>query len=273
MADWLSGWEPLGKCALDRLSEARLQAHWAAQALAAVAFAYVPVESDDSHTSLAFALASRHLVCEPFDTGRRVALRLSDLTLIVLQDERPIHELGLSGQTLAQAFDFVSTTLGDRRLSRPSYDMPAHGIGDGAAFSLPDSEALAELGRWYANAARFLAHVRAGHPGASAVRVWPHHFDIATLLFVEANASKTIGIGLSPGDQSYDEPYFYVTPSPHPPVDSMLPDLGSGKWHRTCWVGAVLTASDLLRLAPERQAECVAAFEQTALSGARHVLT
>ena len=56
---------------------------------------------------------------------------------------------------------------------------------------------------------------------------WPHHFDIATLVKLEdgqpANA-RSIGVGVSPGDEYYAQPYVYV--SPWPRFDAgKLPDL------------------------------------------------
>jgi hypothetical protein len=51
---------------------------------------------------------------------------------------------------------------------------------------------------------------------ASEVRCWPHHFDLGSLIVVETSAdgelTKSIGIGLSPGDEAHAEPYFYVSP-------------------------------------------------------------
>jgi hypothetical protein len=60
----------------------------------------------------------------------------------------------------------------------------------------------------------------------------------------ETEAGRTIGAGLSPGDGSYDEPYFYVTPWPYP-KGKAFPALPCGHWHTEFWTGAVLTASEL----------------------------
>jgi hypothetical protein len=57
-------------------------------------------------------------------------------------------------------------------------------------------------------------------------------------------SGRTIGAGLSPGDGSYDEPYFYVTPWPYPKGKD-LPPLPLGHWHTEFWTGAVLTGSEL----------------------------
>ena len=105
----------------------------------------------------------------------------------------------------------------------PPYEMPPHAVARGGKFTGWRSPAFAELERWYAAADRLLREVRrkqSHRPGnASPVRCWPHHFDLATLIELPPGASAvsaTIGVGLSPGDGSYEEPYFYVTPWPYP---------------------------------------------------------
>ena len=104
-----------------------------------------------------------------------------------------------------------------------------------------------EFEKYYNNAAILLKPLVERKSNATPVRCWPHHFDLATLITLDAEAGKTIGVGLSPGDGYYDEPYFYVTPWPYPDTGTIsLPQLpGGGKWHTHEWVGAVLTASDL----------------------------
>lgn len=74
----------------------------------------------------------------------------------------------------------------------------------------------------------------------SPVRCWPHHFDIATLHML--GDGKTIGIGLSPGDDSIRDPYWYVNlwPYPHP---SRLQPLQFGMWFTEGWTGAEMPAS------------------------------
>jgi hypothetical protein len=56
---------------------------------------------------------------------------------------------------------------------------------------------------------------------------------------------RTIGAGLSPGDATVNEPYFYVTLWPCPNVNE-LPGLRIGHWNTQGWTGAVLIAEELL---------------------------
>ena len=115
------------------------------------------------------------------------------------------------------------------------------------------SPGTAPLAAWFALSDAVLKAFADRHadiePGPSPVRCWAHHFDIATYVSLEAGDFETargIGVGLSPGDESYGEPYFYVNPWPHPdPAD--LPDPpGLGHWHTQGFVGAILTGSELI---------------------------
>ena len=40
-----------------------------------------------------------------------------------------------------------------------------------------------------------------------------------------------IGVGLSPGDTYYAEPYWYVSPYPYPGLEDLPVLDGSGFWH------------------------------------------
>ena len=100
------------------------------------------------------------------------------------------------------------------------------------------ADALVELAAWFANADYSLVRVQRQMIGrkltASDVRCWPHHFDLATLISFPARddcVTGYVGAGLSPGDEYYDEPYFYVSVYPKPDSAALprLPKLGH--WH------------------------------------------
>jgi hypothetical protein len=114
--------------------------------------------------------------------------------------------------------------------------------------------------------------------GDSEVRVWPHHFDAGLLRVVasdaQGNATQTIGAGLSPGDDQYAEPYWYVSPWPYPERADALPPLSAGgHWHTSGFTAAILTGSGLLAGDPATQVERVAAFLDDAVAASRRVLS
>jgi hypothetical protein len=88
----------------------------------------------------------------------------------------------------------------------------------------------------------------------SSVRCWPHHFDLATLITVTAaketaESIRSVGVGLSPGDEHYGEPYFYVTPWPYPDPKKLPPLPEIGRWHTKNFTAAVLPAHQILAAA------------------------
>ncbi len=164
-------------------------------------------------------------------------------------------------------------------LARPEHDLPDHPVAHGAPFDTgAEGDALEALAQWYANSDLLLRAFARETPGASPVRVWPHHFDIATLVAldpVETDVEKrrTIGVGASPGDTSYAEPYVYVTPWPYPKERILSPLEGGGVWHETGWFGAVLLCSTLCAATSrDEQMQHVTGFLRSATSACTRML-
>jgi hypothetical protein len=252
---FMRDWEPLGAVDPRELIGVRLQLHWMAQAAAAVGKQLLDHRPDFSEQSSQWSAGLRALVQDPVAGERpfRAGLRPSPPALLLAGgDGEILRELPLDGHTLEEAYGWmqgqVEGLLGrplEQPLERPG-ELPPHPVSSGAPFSFPGADACAEIGRYFANADRLLQDVRTRNPGASTVRCWPHHFDIATLIALDpgadAEAARSIGVGLSPGDDSFSEPYFYVLPWPAPKGD--LPEIaGGGWWHTEGWTGAVLEAS------------------------------
>ncbi len=279
MSDLVLSWQALGRVLGPGLKESRIRLHHAVQLAACVGQSLLTKRPDDSQMALSFL--DGVMLGEPLPQGFRVGVRLASCALEI-QDRAGgfLSHFPLSGRTQTEALAWLQIRLTDLGLdpeglsvSMP-YELPPPPVADGAAFPNGPSEAFAELARWYANAASLLAPL-ANQEDASALRCWPHHFDLAVLLHLDDHANpesaRSIGVGLSPGDDSYAEPYFYVTPWPYPPVDA-LPDLPYGQWHRSPWVGAVLTATELLAGDKETQQARVEAFLVAALKNCEALL-
>lgn len=103
-----------------------------------------------------------------------------------------------------------------------------------------------------------------------------HHFDIGTLIILDphkgAKEAKSVGCGMSPGDTTYAEPYWYVNLWPYPDK-SKFPKLTFGKWHAEGWIGAILTASDLIEGGSvDSQAHRITKFFQDATQASFRIL-
>ncbi len=277
----MSGWQGLGKRDPLALETARLQIHWAAQTIAAAGITLIEHAADDSHTNMEW-LGSRRLLAGQVVVGEpsfRVALDPSDLTLLLVKpDDEEIGQLSLNGHTLEQGYDLLSSMIlpliedDHVELDRPTFELPQHPVATGECFSIDDSASFVEVGRWFANADLVLRSVQEETPAASPVRCWPHHFDIATLIEVDRDAKKSIGVGMTPGDGNYAEPYWYVTPWPYPAADN-LPPLEAGTWHTDGWIGAVLTGSAVVAAGDARaQHDLSTSFVNSAIRHCKDLL-
>ena len=82
--------------------------------------------------------------------------------------------------------------------------------------------------------------------------------------------ARYIGLGFSPGDASQDLPYYYVNGSPTPGPTDLRPLAGPGSWHTEGWVGAVLTADELVAITdPAVQGAMVEGFLADAMAAMR----
>jgi hypothetical protein len=152
--------------------------------------------------------------------------------------------------------------------------MPAHPVGSGSPISASDPEAFEEVAAWLDAAHQLLSGVAARHSGASAVRLWPHHFDIATLISLDPagdpESSRSIGAGLALGDSFKGEPYIYITPWPYPSKE--LPPLDGGSWNTEGWTGAYLEASRLLEWPAGERAARAERFVDSAVAACLRLL-
>jgi len=247
-------WKPLRTVERLRLTQARLAAHYAVQWLARAARAYIEPKADDGHTNLGWDRALGGLTTHPLADGSRLALRIADLTLLLLGPDA--SELSLNNRSDADIRAWLGPRLSAKgldsfALDKPlPYDMPASLIATGGRYLLDDLEpALGGLAGWYDNASWALEDIRqdlvAHGLRAPPVRCWPHHFDLDTLVYFDPQNTRSMGVGFSPGDGYYDEPYFYVSIHPAPTVTT-LPALPVGHWHSHHFTAAIATAGRIL---------------------------
>lgn len=238
------------------LAAARSLAHRALQWPARAARANLAPAPDDSHTSFTWHPDRAALLTQPLPGGIWVGLRIGVHELVFIKGASA-ESFALGGTSDGEAGKWLDGKLAAEGLKPASaeklpYELPP------ALFARPADEAprLAAVAGWFAAGAELLGEVRQKFqrykPGPGPVRCWPHHFDIATLVALEFGAperARAIGVGVSPGDDYYAQPYLYVSPYPRPNSDN-LPSLPpGGRWHTRDFFGAIATGTDLLALA------------------------
>jgi hypothetical protein len=272
-------WKPIGAVLPTRLGQACLELHWAAQLVSAPGAAWLPPQDDYSQTNLGWDERLGVLLGRSVGEERlRAALVFEALELVVLEGAREVATLELAGHGVDAALAWLGEHM--RPDAAPpsllTHDMPDHSVAHGAAFSEGDEDGRAELALWFSNATGAINKAVADEPSASLVRCWPHHFDVASLVVLDAEAdaetARSIGVGFSPGDSSYDQPYFYVNPWPYP-LAAALPSLdGAAEWHTEGWTGAVLTGERILDSGATHQGRLVAEEIKQAMAACRQAL-
>lgn len=269
-----------GKINPQELTQSKLQLHYAVQYIAATGAALVEPLPDYSHTSMVWNpvleafVGSTIRAAQPF----QIALNPVSLTLLLIDDQNEtIASLPLHGKTMLEGLDWLQHEISKLGidaskivfLDYPPDDFPDHPLAHGASFDASQEVELRELANYYITAHRLLQKIVTTNENASAIYIWPHHFDMATLITLSDSKNEnpsTVGVGLSPGDTSYQEPYWYVSPYPYPDTAN-LPTLdGQAFWHTQHWVGAVLQASQFTKNAnAQTQQQQVAAFLHSAV--------
>ena len=274
-------WRTLGHPPPEALSAARLEAHWASQVLSAFGDSQLPHREDYRHRAMSWSDENEALISfQESPEGLSLALDLGDLRLLMLERGARVATMDLAGETLDDAFAWVNTQLPDGATPVVPLDtsrIPPHAVGSGAVFIRADPDASLELARWFANVAGLLETVRAREPHAAPVLCWPHHFDLATLVVLDPDddpeEARSIGVGMVPGDDSYAEPYLYVTPWPYPESPTLHDLPSGGRWHTESWLGGVLNAYELVALvASDAQRASAQAFLDQATRACRVLL-
>ena len=241
----------------ENLSLTRSIVHRAVQHLTKAARANLPAQGDDSHSSVVWEGTLNGFTTQPMN-GKRIGLTLSPFALLVVDEKDSYSELLLA----EQSYDDVEAWL-DQELSKlglksaASVDLPYALPADVAAVSVyppaRDSENYLALAAWFELAHQNLTELINANtyltPGPSPVRCWPHHFDIASYIALESGDAETargIGVGMSPGDETYAEPYFYINPWPYLDAKALPAATAPGHWHTDGFVGQIATASEVL---------------------------
>ncbi len=235
------------------LAPVRAASHAAVQWPSRAARANLPALADDSHSNLGWHEANRALVSHPLDAAGTVQLGFSfaSAALLLLVAGEIREQLPVAGVNETEIGNWCDERLAAAQLQvtgrvEMPYELPAV---DYAVLSAAQVE-LNCLGAWFALAHQALTQLV--HTGAAfavtqpLVRCWPHHYDLATLFMLEhgdPETARSVGVGLSPGDGSYGQPYFYCTPWPAP---AELPEAAAGfRWHTEGFTSLVLPAADI----------------------------
>lgn len=160
---------------------------------------------------------------------------------------------GTSGLARVEGLELISVTgeeerrvpAGDLRGGRELLGLDDPGVDADDTVEL-DAAGVAALADWFAYGTALLGELVESRPdlGPEPIRLWPEHFDVATVVGSEADGSRA-NVGASPGDDLHPEPYLYVGPF-SPPEPGEL-------WNATGFAGAELDHAEVIAAADQME--------------------
>ena len=220
-----------------------------AEILSGVRKSLAPRQKHWWHISL--RVGASGLTTTPIVVGDRVVELLLNLVshrLQIATNRGDSADIDLCGQS---ATDFCNQVL--KALAgfgvRPEFDRAAYAALGAQTY---DRDAVGQYWQVLPLVDGALKQLKSEHRGESGeVQFWPHHFDVAVLLFTgrrapgidpedEESADENMNFGFLPGDDGIPEPYFYATAYPTPAGLTESPLPYGAYWHTDGWTGAVL---------------------------------
>ena len=256
------------------LNDALQQQHHAAQFLALIGHHLIPQQPDDSNTNMEYISDGELLLGNSLHNGMRAGLQLEELNIRLLDNEHNVKKvIVLDGKSRRKVFDELKQSLSDLGVevagfkTELHYEIPAHQLDKGTAFSVGDKRYFIENTIYRHNAEVVLNEIANTNDHAEPVRVWPHHFDTGTFIAVSYNnkgeVSQSIGIGWAIPDSMVNEPYYYLSFWSEKPIKSLkkFSPLDAGEWMMPDWNGAILKHTEIFKEQPStKQHELVKSF-------------
>jgi len=162
----------------------------------------------------------------------------------------------LKGQSAADIASWLDDTLGGIGID-PSL-VPGDKVRGDLQFPGYSAAEAVSLQRALASVTAALEDFRAGiREETSPIQVWPHHFDLSMIWLPghkvpgqdpanEEYADKQMNFGFVLGDESFAEPYFYITAYPLPEALPKVVLRAGTTWKSEGFSGAVLLYKDLV---------------------------
>lgn len=185
-------------------------------------------------------------------------LQQSAINVNVSTGERMCEELHgqPAGEVAASIRDFLESA--GITAKPPSVAADGDVPADAAEFSRYSADVAKRLGCALSAVSAALVTFRAGiREESSPIQVWPHHFDLSMIWLPghkipdqdpanEEYADKQMNFGFVFGDESFTEPYFYITAYPLPEAMQQVELPAGSTWKSEGFSAAVLLYKDLI---------------------------
>jgi len=187
----------------------------------------------------------------------------------------------LAGQSAADIASFLDDSL--RAIGVDPALAPGDEIRSDQRFPGYSAVQAAAVQRALASVSAALEVFRAGiREEASPIQIWPHHFDLSMIWLPghgvpgedpadEESADMQMNFGFALGDETFAEPYFYITAYPLPAALPGLELPPGTMWQHDGFSGAVLAYAHLAAL-PEPEKYLLALWATLLAAGREHLV-
>ncbi|MCI5055375.1 MAG: hypothetical protein MRY83_04655 [Flavobacteriales bacterium] len=226
--------------------------HRAAQYLAAAGISFLEKKPDDSHANFMWDVHLGTLFTHPLNRDDiSLGLNYENFSIDFLESLALKHRIPLKGKSHKVILESIREKFWDLGFKKPykyefHYNLKYGILSDNYIWEFEDSRWLKDLITLRNVAQLAISYEAQNHINASAVRVWPHHFDTsASLTFDGTNKSITVGLAIP--DNMVSDFYYYAYGWDGRQILTFesVEDLSIGKWIKGKWSGAVLEASDV----------------------------
>ncbi len=256
-------WKDIKPSDLAALREIRIQYHQAIQAVAAVGRHFLEPLPFDENATLSWSRSNSSLVSKWITTDNgtlRAGFHL-ERAYVYVEDASSVDEFPIAGKNFGQLMVWMEEHTGKSGLPTASfsgnlpYELPDYPKIGSKGFDIEESEITRAFTSYFAASFEVLDALQWDFEVESEVLVYPHRFDQSLSVRLkdsgDPETSSYIALGMSPGDERFDQPFFYVNSWPHV-EESVLKPLTAGRWFSEEWIGGLVTAEELWDVADQK---------------------
>lgn len=230
----------------DKILGTRDALHSYAKLLGTIRAKMTPQQKDYWHISLATGPQGFRTGPIPFENGSTFELSMNLISQAVHISTSTGHSrnIPLTGQSVAQFISEVLSILENMDI-KPDIDLDKFSsdsdleYNPAVASDIFKSYSLIDIiFKTFKGSITF---------ETSPVQLWPHHMDIAFTCYPHTKESiDQIAFGYLTGDETVEEPYFYITAYPELEDTSDITVVNDAYWNPDGWQGVVLKYTDLI---------------------------
>lgn len=261
-------WRQMLQLEPEHIRETKALMHQAIQNVAAVGRKFLPKSKNDVNASLIWVPGLSRMAGQ-WVTGEvdfRSSLSIEKFEVFLVDKKvTTLASFQLEGKTYRQLMVWLEEQIGklgmpaaDLTMNLP-YEIPNHPVREGSVFQLAHARAAVEFSKFYHNTYIILRKIKKQFESQNEILIWPHHFDIALSILIkdtgDPETDTIISFGMSPGDENFENPYFYVNTWPHVDTSQCAKLSNNALWVSEDWTGAIMLSKHIYEADQQKRLE------------------